>query len=246
MKTKVTEIAPDTFRISTFHKDFGIQFNQFLIRDEEPFLMHTGFKRMFDATLGAVRSLIDPKTLRWIGYSHFEPDECGALNDFLAVAPNAQAACSTVGGMVMLSDFADRPPRMLADDEVLETGRHRLRFLATPHVPHAWDAGLFFDETERTLLCSDLFFQPANPVPLIDSDVVGKARDAIEANLSGPLAKDMPYTTYTDATLRRLAALKPRHLAIMHGSSYQGDGETALNDLADVVRELLGEPGRSA
>ena len=142
MQSKVTEIAQGTFRISTFHPDYGIQFNQFLIKDDEPFLMHTGFKRMFPATLEGVASIIDPSTVRWLGFSHFESDECGALNEWLEVAPRAQAVCSFVSAMVNVIDFADRAPRALAEGEVLQTGRHRLRFLSTPHVPHAWDAGL--------------------------------------------------------------------------------------------------------
>lgn len=240
MKTTVTEIAPDTFRISTYVNDADLQFNQFLVRDAEPFLFHTGLQRMFPVTLEAVRTVIDPSTLRWIGYSHFEPDECGALNEWLQIAPNSQAVAGLVGAMVMLSDFADRPPRTLADDEVFEIGSHRLRFLATPHVPHGWDAGLFFDETERTLFCSDLFLQNGDPEPLEKSDIVGPAREAITASLSGPLANDLPYTPHTDATLRRLADLAPATLAVMHGSSYRGDGRRALQDLAVILRDLLG------
>jgi flavorubredoxin len=246
MQSTVTEIAAEIYRISAFHPDYGIQFNQFLLRDDEPFLMHTGFKKMFPITLEAVSSIIDPAKLRWIGYSHFEPDECGALNEWLKVAPNAQAVCSFVGVMVMLNDFADRPARALNDHEALETGRHRLRFLSTPHVPHGWDAGLFFEEKDRTLLCSDLFFQPGNPAPLNESDVLGPAKEAIIANLSGPMAKDMPYTPYTDSTLRRLAALEPRTLAIMHGSSFKGDGRKALLGLAEVLREALGKSAVSS
>ncbi len=242
MKANVSEIAADVYRISTFHPEYGIQFNQFLIKDDEPFIMHTGFKKMFPITLDGVASLIDPKQLRWIGFSHFESDECGALNDFLRVAPNAQAVCSVVGAMVMVNDFADRAPRPLNDNEVLEIGRHRLRFLATPHVPHAWDAGLFFEETDRTFLCSDLFFHPSDPEPLIESDVVGRAREAIIGALSGPLAKDMPYTPYTDGTLQRLAALEPQTLGLMHGSSYRGDGRKAILELAEVIRETLSAP----
>jgi flavorubredoxin len=242
MQSNVTEIAPDIYRISTFHSDFGIQFNQFLIKDDEPFLMHTGLKKMFSTTLAAVASIIDPTALRWIGFSHFEPDECGALNEWLAVAPHAQALGSFVGVMVMLNDFADRPPRMLADNEVLSLGRHRLRFLSTPQVPHGWDAGLYFDETERTLLCSDLFFQPGDPEPLTKSDVIEITKEAIQSGLTGPMAKDMPYTPYTDSTLRRLAALAPTTLATMHGSSFRGDGQKALLDLAGVLKELLSKP----
>jgi glyoxylase-like metal-dependent hydrolase (beta-lactamase superfamily II) len=235
-----TEIAPDTFRISTFNPDYGIQFNQFLIRDDEPFLMHTGLKRMFQSTLAGVRSILDPATLRWIGYSHFEPDECGALNDWMALAPRAQALTGFVGSTVMLQDFADRPPRTLADDEVLPIGRHRLRFLATPHVPHGWDAGMFFDETEGTLFCSDLFFEPGDPVPLLEGDVVARARDALVAGVDGPLTNDLPYGPRTDRTLRRLADLAPRTLAVMHGSSYRGDGGAALLGLAKVLANVLG------
>ncbi len=242
MQSTITEIAPDTYRISTFHPDFGIQFNQFLIKDDEPFLMHTGFKRMFQTTLDAVSSIIAPADLRWIGFSHFEPDECGALNEWHGVAPRSQAVCSVVGAMVCLNDYADRAPRALADGEILEIGRHRLRFLATPHVPHGWDAGLYFDETEKTLLCSDLFFQPGDPVPLIESGIAELARDVMQASLNGPLARDMPYTAFTDDVFQRLAALEPTTLAIMHGSSYRGDGRKAILDLAASARDLLSKP----
>jgi len=240
MTTTVTEITNDVYRISTYAPDYGIQFNQFLVKDDEPFLMHTGFKKMFPVTRDAVASVLDPACLRWIGFSHFEADECGALNEWLTTAPEAQAVCSVVGAMVSVNDFAVRPARALADDEVVQIGRHRLRFLATPHVPHGWDAGLLFEETGRTLMCSDLFFQPGDPDPLTTTDIVGPARAAIIEGQSGPLAKDMPYTPYTDATLRRLADLAPRTLAVMHGSSFSGDGERALRELARVIRDILG------
>jgi flavorubredoxin len=242
MQSIVTEIAPEIYRISTFHPEFGIQFNQFLVKDEEPFLMHTGMKKMFPTTLEAVSTVIDPAKMRWIGFSHFESDECGALNEWLKIATQAQPVCSFVGAVVMVNDFADRPARPLADGEVLQAGRHRLQFLSTPHVPHCWDAGLFFEETDRTLLCSDLFFHPGEAEPVTESDIVGRARESIIQNLSGPMAKDMPFTPYTDATLRRLADLKPRTLALMHGSTYKGDGGRALAELAGVVKETLGRP----
>lgn len=245
MTTTVTEIATDVYRISTYHPGYGMQFNQFLIKDDEPFLMHTGFKKMFAPTRDAVASILDPARLRWIGFSHFESDECGALNEWLAAAPQAQAVCSFVGVMVSVDDFAVRPARALADNEVLHTGGHRLRFLATPHVPHCWDAGLFFEEAGGTLLCSDLFFQPGDPPPLTTADLVGPARAAIVAGQSSPLAKDMPYTPYTDATLQRLGDLKPRTLATMHGASFSGDGEHALRGLARVIRDILGAPSPS-
>ena len=240
MKAKVTEIASDVYRISTFHPEYRIQFNQFLIKDDEPFMMHTGFKKMFPITLAGVATIIDPAKLRWIGFSHFESDECGALNELLEVAPRAQAVCSIVGAMVTVNDFADRPPRALNDNEVLEIGSRRLRFLATPHVPHAWDAGLFFEETERTFLCSDLFFHPADPEPLIESGVVDRARESMMAAVTSPLATEMPYTPYTESTFQRLAALEPQTLALMHGSSFHGDGRQAILDLANVVKETFG------
>jgi len=241
MRPNVTEIAADVFRISTFHPEFAIQFNQFLIADDEPFLMHTGMKKMFSTTLEGVASIIDPSKLRWIGFSHFESDECGALNEWLKVAPQAQAVCSFVGAVVMVNDFADRPARPLADNEMLQLGHHRLQFLSTPHVPHCWDAGLFFETVGRTLLCSDLFFHPENPEPLTESDVVGRARQSIVQSLSGPMANDMPYTVYTDATLRRLAELEPQTLGLMHGSSFKGNGREQILDLAAVLKDLIGK-----
>lgn len=242
MKSNVNEIAPDVYRISTFHPEYQIQFNQFLINDDEPFLMHTGFRKMFPLIQAAVAEIVDPSKLRWLGFSHFEPDECGALNEWLAVAPQAQAVCSVVGNIVMMDDFADRPARPLNDGEVLEIGKKKLRFLATPHFPHGWDAGLFFEETEGTLLCSDLFFQPGDPGPLTESSLIDGARETIKAGQAGPLAHDMPYTQHTDQSFQRLADLSPSTLAIMHGSSFKGDGGKELRDLAVVIKELIGNP----
>ncbi len=241
MDTQVTEIAKDIFRISTFNPDFGMQFNQFLIKDDEPFLMHTGFKGMFPMTLEGVSRILNPASLRWIGFSHFESDECGALNEWLRIAPNALPVCGLVGAMVNINDFALREACVLAHDEILPLGKHRLKYLATPHVPHAWDAGLFFEESERTLLCSDLFFQPGNPEPVTEGDIVGPARHAIVESLKGPFAQDMPYTAYTNGTLRNLAELKPATLAVMHGSSYHGEGSKAILELAEVIDEVLGQ-----
>jgi flavorubredoxin len=234
----VSEIAPDVYRISTFAPDYGMQFNQFLVTDDEPFLMHTGFRQAFETTRAAVASVLPPERLRWIGFSHYEADECGALNQWLAVAPRAQALCSFVGAMTSVNDFASRPPRILADGETVPLGHRRLRFLSTPHLPHCWDAGLFVEETERTLFCSDLFFQPGDPEPLA-AGVLERARDAIAAGRESPFAKDLPYTADTDPMMQRLAALAPRTLAVMHGSSLSGDGARAVRELAGVLRELL-------
>lgn len=240
MNSTVTEIAADVYRISTFHPQFGIQFNQFLVKDDEPFLMHTGFRKMFPITRDAVATVLDPATVRWIGFSHFEPDECGALNEWLAVAPQAQAVCNFVGSAVMMGDFADRPARALGDGEVFSIGKRQLRYLATPHFPHGWDAGFFFEETERTLFCSDLFFQPGDPQPLTESSLVEQVREVVKAGLASPLAHDMPYTPYTDRAFERLADLSPHTLAIMHGSSFRGDAGSEIRGLGTIIKELLG------
>ena len=240
MKSTISEVAADTFRISTFYPEKGIQLNQYLVRDDEPFLMHAGLRKTFAVSLEAVSSVIDASKLRWIGFSHFEPDECGAMNEWSKVAPSVQPACGLVGARVMMSDFADRPAKALGDGEVLATGRHRMRYLSTPHVPHGWDAGFFFDDTERALFCSDLFFHPGDPGQVTQSDVVGPAAEAVRARVSGPMAHDMPYTARTENILLKLAALKPQTLGLMHGSTFKGDGEKALRELTQVIKQTLG------
>jgi flavorubredoxin len=238
--TTITEIAPDLFRIATFIPEAGLQFNQFLVRDEQPLLFHTGMKALFPVVHEAVASLIDPATLRFIGFSHFEADECGSLNEWLALAPNAEALCSFVGAVVSVNDFASRPARALAHDEVFSTGRYRFRYRQTPHVPHCWEAGLLFEETERTLLCSDLFHQNGDVPAMTEADVVDAARQTLVDYNASPFANYMPYTPHTDGILQGLADLQPRMLATMHGSTFVGDGERALRDLAVVMRETLG------
>lgn len=237
---RVDEIAPNVFRLSKSVPEMNIQFNQFLVRDDEPLLFHTGMKGIFPEVREAVARVIDPAKLRWIGFSHFEADECGALNQWLQVAPQATAVCSFVGANVSVNDFADRPARAMNDGEVFSTGNLRYRFLATPHVPHCWEASLLFEETESTLFCSDLFFHWGNEEPLTTSDVVGPFKQGLIADLNGPFAGAYPYTPQTDATLKRLAELRPKTIALMHGSSYSGDGEKALRDLAVAMREVLG------
>ena len=183
---------------------------------------------------------MDPSRIRWISFSHFESDECGALNKWLEIAPDAQPACSDLGAAVSVNDFSIRPPKGMADGEVLSTGKRRCRLCRTPHLPHGWDAAVLFEETSETLLCSDLFHQVGKVEPLTESDVVGRSRDAMREYQGGILADYAPYTHYTDKTFQRLAALKPKTLAIMHGSSFAGDGERALHDLAVVFKEIFG------
>lgn len=233
----VDEIAPDLFRISVFVPDLDMQFNHFLVRDEEPLLFHAGLKAMFPAVREAVETLIDPSSLRHIAWSHFESDECGALNEWLELAPEAQPVCTLVGKLVSVDDFAIRPARGMTDDDVLTTGKYRYRFYRSPHIPHGWDAGVLFEETQKTLFCSDLFHHFGDAEAMTTNDLIGPTRQAIQQLQNGPLAGYMPYTRQTDGVLRTLANLQPETLAVMHGSSYRGSCDRMLRELAGVIRE---------
>jgi flavorubredoxin len=237
----ITEVAPDLFRISTYIPEFNLQFNQFLVRDDEPLLFHTGMRGIFPLVRDDVARVMAPSRIRWIGFSHFESDECGALNDWLAVAPEAEPICSFVGAMVSVNDFAMRPALAMTDGQVLSTGKYRFRFLHTPHVPHCWEAGMIFEETQGTLLCSDLFTHQGDVEPQTGSDVVGRFKQGLIGDQQGPFAHAYPYTSRTEETLMRLAELSPKTLAIMHGSTFVGDGRQTLEDLAVAMGEVLGD-----
>jgi flavorubredoxin len=238
---QVTEIAPDLFRISTFIQPFNLQFCQFLVRDEEPLLFHTGPRALFADVKQAVASLIDPADLRWIGFSHVESDECGSMSEWQTLAPRATAVCSLVGKLVSVDDcIALRPAKGMTDGEVFSTGKYRFRFLCTPHVPHCWEAGLLFEETRRTLLCSDLFHQSGDVEPTTESDVLDRCRQVLTEYQQGPLANYLPYCTLTEPTLQRLIGLRPKTLATMHGSTFVGEGSRALQDLSTLWKEILG------
>ena len=239
---RLTEIAPDHHLISIYVPEFNLRFNHFLIKDDEPLLFHAGMKTLFPEVRDAVARVIDPSTIRWISFSHFEADECGALNEWLAMAPHAEPVCGMVGALVNVNDFAVRPARVLAHDEVLKTGKYRLRFRQTPHVPHNWEASLLFEEVTRTLLCSDLFTHEGDAEPITESDIVDRAKRTLIEGQKGPFANAYPYTPLTEPILHGLADLRPRQLALMHGSAFAGDGEQALRDLAVVMREVLGGP----
>lgn len=241
-KARVTEIVPDLYAISIYVQEFNLRFNHFLIKDEEPLLFHTGMRQMFPLVRDAVARVIDPSTLRWISFSHFEADECGALNEWLGVAPQAEPVCGLVGALVSVNDFSIRPARVLAHDEILKTGKYRLRLRQTPHVPHNWEASLLFEEVTRTLLCSDLFSHEGDVEPIIESDLVERARRSLIEGQKGPFSNAYPYTPLTESILHGLADLRPTQLALMHGSAFVGDGEKALRDLAVIMREVLG-PG---
>ena len=235
-----TEIAPDLYRISIYAPAGDLQFNHFLIKDDEPLLFHTGLRGMFPEIREAVTSLIKLEDLRHISFSHFESDECGSLNEWLTAAPKADVICSQVGAIVTINDFIGREARPMGENEVFTTGKYRFRYVHTPHLPHGWDAGVLFEETQKTLLCSDLFHQTGDVEPLTESDVVGRSHQAMRNYQAGVLADYVPYTPLTAKNLRKLAALEPKTLAIMHGSSYTGDCARALGELDDALRDVFG------
>ena len=236
METKVDEIAERIYRLSTFLPTVGpsgFTFNQFLVDAAEPLLFHCGQRALFPSVSQAAARVLDLRRLRWIAFSHIEADECGALDEWLAAAPHATVTHGAIGCAIWLNDQAPRPPRALADGEVLDLGDRRARRLDTPHVPHCWDAGLLYEETTATLFTSDLFTHVGNPAALTDGDILGPAVEA---------EKRFGYTALTPATgttIRRLARLAPRTLAVMHGSSYSGEAVPLLESLASVYDDLL-------
>lgn len=236
----IHEIAPDVYRISVYVPEINLAFNHFLVKDEEPLLFHAGLRGMFPVVREAVSKLIDPASLRHIGFSHFESDECGALNEWLGIAPHAQPVCGLVGALVSVNDFAIRPARVLTREDEFSTGKYRFRFIPTPHVPHGWDAGVLLEESQKTLFCSDLFHQWGDHEPSTSSSIIERCKDALIQSEAGPFANYVPYTHHTGLVLNNLAEYAPTTLAAMHGSSYLGDGAQALRDLAVVMREVLG------
>lgn len=244
METRITEIGDGLYRLSTFVPDIappdGFTFNQFLILGDEPLLFHAGLRLMFPSIRTAVARLIPPEKLRWIAFGHYEADECGAMNDWLAIAPQAMVAHGRTGCYVSLNDMADRSPRVLEDGETIDLGKgRRVRYLDTPHIPHGWDAGVLYEEASGTLLCGDLFTQTGDRAAMTESDIVGPAIAAEDMFRFSSLNPGM------GRTIRRLAKLAPRSLALMHGPTFTGDGSGALNALADDydrrVREAMAQ-----
>ncbi len=231
METRIDEIAAGIYRLSVFVPDAappaGFTYNHFLIAGDQPLLFHCGKRKMFPLVSAAVARIMPVERLRWLGFGHFEADECGSMNEWLAAAPGAELTHGMVGCRVSISDWADRPPRVLSDGEVIDIGGKRLRYIDTPHVPHGWDAGVMFEETSQTLLCGDLFTRVGNGPALTESDVVEASiatEDLFHATSLGPT---------TGSTIRKLAGLKPKVLAAMHGSSFSGDGAAALDALGN-------------
>jgi flavorubredoxin len=229
MTTRVNEVADGIYRLSTLVPEIGpdgFTFNQFLIDAEEPLLFHTGHRSMFSSVTDAIATVLPLDRLRWLAFGHVESDECGSMNQFLSAAPDAQVAHGALGCEVSLNEMADRPPRPLRDGEVLDLGGRRVRQLGTPHVPHGWEAQVLYEETTGTLLCGDLFTHLGDGPALTTDDVVGPAMEAEALFRASSLAPD------TAAVMRRLGELAPTTLALMHGSSFSGDGKKALDDLA--------------
>jgi flavorubredoxin len=237
METHVDEIADRIFRLSTFVPEIGpngFTFNQFLIDAETPLLFHTGPRAMFPSVSSAIATVTPVERLRWITFGHLESDESGAMNLFLAAAPDAQVAHTLVGCMVSINDLADRAPEPMGPDSVYDLGGKRVRNIDTPHVPHGWDAHLLYEETTGTLFCGDLFTHFGDGPALTTGDLLDAAAQAEDAFGATCL------TPHTAPTIRGLAELEPRTLALMHGSSYNGDGAKALLALADEYdRRLL-------
>jgi flavorubredoxin len=229
MTTEVTEVADRVYRLSTFVATAGpagFTFNQFLIDAEEPLLFHCGQRALFPSVEEAARRVLDLARLRWISFSHVEADECGALDQWLAAAPDAQPTHNRLGCTLWLNDISPRPPVARTDGDVLDLGGRRVRWLDTPHLPHNWEAGLLFEEVTGILCCSDLFTQMGKTAATTIDDIVGPAIDT-ERRMGF-----LPVTASTAPTLRRLSALKPRTLALMHGPAFDGDAALALDALA--------------
>jgi flavorubredoxin len=230
--TNVYEVADGIYRINTpvRNEAGGFSFNQYLIVDDEPLLFHSGPRKMFSLVREAVATVLPVASLRYIGLSHVEADECGSLNEWLVAAPQSVPLCGSIAAMVSIGDLADRPPRALADGELLSLGRHSVRWLDAPHLPHAWECGFLTEEHTATLLCGDLFTQGgADLPPLTESDILGPS----EAFRQG-----MDYFSHSKnarAMLEKLASTKPTTLACMHGSAWRGDGENLLQELADAL-----------
>ena len=233
--TNVHEIADGIFRINTpvtLPEAGQFSFNQYLIVDDAPLLFHTGPRRMFPLVREAVGLVIAVERLKYVGFSHFEADECGALNEWLAAVPHAEPVCGQIGAMVSVNDIADRPARSLADGEVLKLGRHSMRWFDTPHMPHGWDCGLMMEATTRTFLCGDLFTQGgAGEVALTESDILGPS-EAFRAPMDY-----YSHSPNTATVLERLAREQPTTLACMHGSAWCGDGAAFLRALAGRLQQ---------
>jgi flavorubredoxin len=231
METRVVEVADGVHQLTTHIAEIDFGFNQYVVIGEEPMLFHTGMRGLFPLVSGALAQVLPLASLRWLSFGHVEADECGAMNEFLAAAPHATVTQGMTGCMVSISDLADRPPRPLADGETLDIGGRRLRWIDTPHVPHAWEAGVLFCEATGTLFCGDLFTRWGAYEATTDDDIVGPALDA---DAQDDFASWSLRPT-SGETIRRLAHLDVTTLALMHGPAFTGDCPAALRDLAAAI-----------
>jgi flavorubredoxin len=238
--TRIDEVASEIYRICTPLDVIpgGFTFNSYLIAGEEPLLFHTGYRKLFPITLEAIGKVVPIEKLRWIGGSHFEGDEFGALNELLEAAPEATPFGAEVGVLTSLNDFATRPARGLGDGEEFSIGSRRMKWLYTPHVPHGWDCGILFDMKTRTLLCGDLFTQPGADMPPVTEREVLSASEQMRGMMDY-----YAHATNTGEIFERLAKLEPTTLACQHGSAYRGDGGALLRELSAVVRCPQGREG---
>lgn len=236
MDIRTDEIADGVYRFSTFVPEVGptgFTFNQFFVDAAEPLLFHTGMRALFPSVSAAIARIRPVADLRWITFGHVEADESGAMNLFLGAAPHAQVAHGAVGCQVSLDDLADRRPRRLADGEIIDLGDRRIQHFDTPHAPHNWEARVLYEESTGVLFCGDLMTQLGDGPALTGADPVGPAEVAEDVFHATSLGPAVP------ATLHRLAELRPTTLAVMHGSSFTGDGSAALRDLATVYENRL-------
>lgn len=242
--TRTDEIADGIYRLSTHvtcaPPPGGTSVNQFLVNADEPLLFHTGLRAMFPSVVEALARIVPVPRLRWVSFGHLEADECGAMNLVLAVAPASRVAFGALGCLVSLDDLADRPPRALAPGEALDLGGRRVVAIPTPHAPHNAEAQVLMEETTGTLLCGDLFAQAGRGPALTGSSLVDAAVATEAAWGAGAPGPAVP------TALRALAGRRPRTLAVMHGSSFEGDGAAALTDLADAWEARFGGPTRQA
>ncbi|WP_420477276.1 FprA family A-type flavoprotein [Noviherbaspirillum sp. ST9] len=234
--TTVDEVANGIYRISTpvppEAMPGGFSFNQYLVAAEKPLLYHTGPRKLFEQICGAIERIMPVSRLAYIGFSHVEADECGSLNEFLSLAPKAVPLCGQVAAMVSIDDIALRPAKAMADGEVLDLGGHRIRWIATPHLPHGWECSMAYEETTGTLLCGDLFTQPGHANPALTEGDILESSEAFR--------HQMDYYAHSPETrhhLQRLADLHPTTLACMHGSAWRGDGARLLGQLSDRLTQ---------
>jgi len=214
---RIDQVGDSIYRISVFAPEKRICFNQFVIDDERPALVHTGMYPMYEEVRTAVSQVLDPSRLAYVIVPHFEADECGGMGRFVAEAKQAVLVCSATGARINLLqwDYAG-PVKGVQDGDVVDLGKHRLRFIETPHVHH-WDSMMAFDETTRSLFPSDLFIQPGEQPPVVHENL---GKDMCQwYRAAGLFAGERPVLRVVDY----LATLDIQWVHPMHGGSLPSD-----------------------